>query len=240
MKLVFTVFLALTLAACGNERDIRAYYFPARNLTEGMVYEYEPISGVDSSPIYWYALAVDQDTALYLTITTYDTLFTPANLVREKITNSGVLTKELRVFATDSSGVSLEAQADILAGNAFPFYLDSETSPAYVYRVSYTPPTQENVKITLTYNRQFDRDTSIVYQGEAYSALVFKLVGETDILDPDNGSLTPKFTGYEIYAQGIGLVESYRNFSGFILHNRLKDRFPMQELQERAKRRGNE
>lgn len=224
----------LLLASCTDRRDIRDYYFPVRSLTEGLVYEYQPLSGVDSSSIYWYALAVDQDTALYLTVTTYDTLFTPANLVREKITNAGVVTKELSIFATDSSGISLESQAEILSGNAFPFYLDPATAPAYVYRVSYTPPTEKQTKITLTYNRQFAADTTFVFQDKSYPALLFHLAGETDINDPVNGSLTPKFVGYEIYAKDLGLVESYRDFSGFILHNRLKDRFPMQELQARA------
>lgn len=236
MKPLLALLTIFLLASCGNERDIRDYYYPVRNLTQGMVYEYQPLSGVDSSSIYWYALAVDQDTALYLTVTTYDSLFTPANLVREKITNAGVITKELRVFATDSSGVSMEAQANVLAGNAFPFYLNEETNPAYVYRVEYVPPTQPNVKVTLTYNRQFANDTTFIYQDETYPAILLNLTGETDIMDPINGSMTPKFVGYEIYAQGLGLVESYRNFSGFILHNRLKDRFPMQELQARAKR----
>jgi hypothetical protein len=236
MKFLFPILLLIILASCTNERDIRDYYFPVRSLTKGMVYEYQPLSGVDEAPIYWYALAVDQDTALYLTVTTYDKRFTPANLVREKITNGGVITKGLRVIATDTSGVSREAQAEVLAGNAFPFYLNRETNPAYVYRVSYVSPDQSKTKITLTYNRQFANDTTFVFQEESYPALVFNLTGETDILDPVNGSLTPKFTGYEIYAEGLGMVESYRNFSGFILHNRLKDRFPMQELQARAKK----
>ncbi|MEM9835342.1 MAG: hypothetical protein AAF828_02500 [Bacteroidota bacterium] len=224
------------LLACGNETDIRDYYFPTRSLLKGMVYEYEPLAGVNDHPIYWYALAVDQDTSLFLTITTYDTTFTPASLIKEEITNGGVITRELSIFATDSTGRSREAKAEVLAGNAFPFYLDHEQRPAYVYQARYAPPTDPASKITLTYNRQYDRDTSLVIMGERREAIVFSLKGETDINDPVNGSMSPQFSGYEIYAKGIGLVEDYRNFNGFVFHKRLKDRFSMQELQARAKR----
>ncbi len=224
-----SILLLLVGVACQGERDIRDFYFPVRALTEGQVYVYEPLAGISQHPIYWYALGVEVDTALFLTITTYDTLFNPSSLVREQLFKSGVVTQDLRIYATDSLGQAQESSAAILAGNAFPFYLPAEqaAASAYVYRVRYTAPDREELVYTLTYNRQFEKDTTIELEGEKHPAIRFHIAGETDIHDPLNGSLTPSFEGYEIYAKNLGLVESYRNFGSFVLHNRLRQRLTM-------------
>ncbi|MEL6358143.1 MAG: hypothetical protein AAFQ37_14560 [Bacteroidota bacterium] len=227
--------LALCLFGCSKQRDIRGYYFPVRELTNGQVYAYDQLAGPDSLPIYWYALGVDVDTALFLTITTYDPNFSPATLVKEKITNGGVLTNEVRLYTTDSSGISHEAQADILAGNAFPFFIDRATRPAYVYSIRYQPEDSPNSTYTITYNRQFRKDTTLELMGKSLPALVFNLQGETDIYDPVNGSMTPRFNGYEIYARGIGLVESYRDYDGFVFHQKLNRRMSMAAFTEMIK-----
>ncbi|MEL6276109.1 MAG: hypothetical protein AAFU03_13500, partial [Bacteroidota bacterium] len=233
--LSFCLFLVLLLSACSQERDIRSYYFPVRELTTGQIYEYIPLAGPDSLPIYWYALGVDLDTSLILTITTYDPSFSPATLVKEKITNVGVITDEVRLYTTDSSGISHEVQANILAGNAFPFFLTPEERPAYVYSIRYQSPNGAETIYTTTYNRQFSRDTTITVLGKSQPALVFNLSGETDINDPVNGSMTPQFAGYEIYARGLGLVESYRDYDGFVFHQKLNRRLLMSEFTEMIK-----
>lgn len=229
--------LSLLLAgnSCEQARDIRDYYFPVRALTQGLVYEYEVLAGVDSLPLYWYALGMDKDTALYLTITTYGNDFTPASLIREQLFREGVLTQDVRIYATDTSGHSRESHAEIMAGNAFPFYLPKTENPAYVYRIRYASPVNDSVMYTLTYNRQYEKDTIVEVLGEKLPAIRLRITGETDIYDPVNGSLSPSFEGYEIYAQGIGLVESYRNFDGFVLHNVLSRRLDMETFQALAK-----
>lgn len=222
-------------SGCEQPRDIRDYYFPVRALTQGLVYEYEVLAGVDSLPIYWYALGMDKDTALHLAITTYGSDFTPSSLVREQIFKEGVVTQDVRIYATGPTGHSQESRAEIMAGNAFPFYLPKAAPPAYVYRIRYASPAADSVIYTLTYNRQYEKDTTLDVLGQKRPAIWLRITGETDIYDPVNGSLSPRFEGYEIYAKGIGLVESYRNFDGFILHNVLKRRLDMETFQALAK-----
>lgn len=229
--LLWPLVLLLCSSGCEQPRDIRDYYFPVRALTQGLVYEYEVLAGVDSLPIYWYALGMDKDTALHLTITTYGRDFSPSSLVREQLFKEGVLTQDVRIYSTDSTGRSRESQAEIMAGNAFPFYLPEAAQPAYVYRIRYDSPAADSVVYTITYNRQYESDTTVEVLGQRLPAIRLRITGETDIYDPINGSLSPQFEGYEIYAKGLGLVESYRNFNGFILHNVLRRRLSMQAFQ---------
>lgn len=229
------VLLLVGSSGCEQSRDIRDYYFPVRALTQGLVYEYEVLAGVDSLPIYWYALGVDKDTALHLAITTYGSDFSPSSLVREQLFKEGVVTQDVRIYSTDSTGRSQESQAEIMAGNAFPFYLPKTAQPAYVYRIRYNSPAADSVVYTITYNRQYERDTTVEVLGQTLPAIQLRITGETDIYDPVNGSLSPQFEGYEIYAEGVGLVESYRNFNGFILHNVLRRQLDMKEFQAIAR-----
>ncbi len=233
--LLLAVFL-VSNSSCEQNRDIRDYYFPVRTLTQGLVYEYEVLAGIDSLPIYWYALGMDKDTALHLTITTYGSDFSPSSLVREQLFKEGVITQDVRIYSTDTIGQSQESQAEIMAGNAFPFYLPKAAPPAYVYRIRYASPATDSVVYTLTYNRQYESDTTIEVLGQVLPAIRLRISGETDIYDPINGSLSPRFNGYEIYAKGLGLVESYRNFNGFVLHNVLRRRLNMEEFQAIAQR----
>lgn len=228
--------LLVLLAACSDERDIRDYYFPVRDLQDGLVYAYEPIDGPDTNTIYWYALGLDQDTSLVLNLTTYGQDFTPASLISETITNQGVVTKQLNLYSTDTIGRSQRVQAQILAGNSFPFFVPKGAEqPAYVYKIAYEDFTQPDVSYEVTYNRQFSRDTSFMLEGIRYAAILFEITGETAMRDSVNGDIAPQFKGYEVYARGVGLVESYRNFDGgFAFHQRLNTRFPMSELQRRA------
>lgn len=235
---LFACSLFISSGCSEQDRDIRDYYFPVRALAQGMVYEYEVLAGVDSLPIYWYALGIDKDTALYLAITTYGSDLSPSSLVREQLFKEGVLTQDVSVYTTDSTGHSQESQAEIIAANAFPFYLPKAgEAPAYVYRIRYKSPASDSVVYTLTYNRQYDKDTTVEILGQKLAAIRFHIAGETDIYDPLNGSLSPRFEGYEVYAKGVGLVESYRNFDGFVLHNRLRARLGMEEFEAIAKSR---
>lgn len=228
--------LLVFLVACSDERDIRDYYFPVRDLRNGLVYAYEPLAGPDTNTIYWYALGLDQDTSLMLNLTTYGPDFTPTTLISEKITNQGVVTKQVYLYSTDSTGSSERTQAEVLAGNSFPFLVPKgPEQPAYVYKISYEDKELADVSYRITYNRQFSRDTSFMLGGIRYAAIVLDITGETAMLDDVNGDIAPRFTGFEIYARDVGLVESYRNFDGgFAFHQRLKERFPMSELQQRA------
>ncbi|PHI19428.1 hypothetical protein CEQ90_12980 [Lewinellaceae bacterium SD302] len=223
---------------CSDQRDIRDYYFPVRDLDEGLVYAYTPQNSPDTNTVYWYAIGLDQDTALYLNITTYDERLNPATLVSEAITNEGVVTRQVLIYSTDSTGRSVKTQADILFDQSFPFFVArnyEDDQNIQVYQIDYSPVTSPTSRYRITYNRSFSRDTIAMIDGLEYPAIRLEMTGETSVRDAVEGDISPTFRGFEIYAKGVGLVESYRNFDGFILHQKLTDRFSMEELQHKAK-----
>lgn len=231
--------LVVLSTSCTKDRDIRDYYFPTKGLVKGMVYAYQPLSGPDKNLIYWHLLTTEQDGNYHLNTTTYGPDFTPTSLNTENLTNAGAVTKQVFLYATDSTGISNRTEAKILAGNVFPFTLpSSKEQPAYVYKIQATPPDDPEGEYRLTYNRQFSRDTMVQVLGGEYPAVVFSITGETDVRSANGESFAPTFEGYEIYAEGLGLVESYRDFGVVVFHQRLRERFPMTELQARARRAG--
>lgn len=241
LRFPFAVLLLTCLFSCSDQRDIRDYYFPVRDLEQGLVYAYSPVNSLDTNTIYWYAIGLDQDTALYLNLTTYDQLLNPSTLISEAITNEGVETHQVLIYDTDSTGHSIVANADINFNQGFPFMIarsDKDEQATQVYQIDYSPKNTPNTRYRITYNRRFERDTLAILEGLEYPAILFSMTGETSVRDAVEGDISPTFQGYEIYAKGVGLVESYRHFDGgFVLHQKLKERFPMERLQQLAKQR---
>ncbi|MEM9258133.1 MAG: hypothetical protein AAGA62_00720, partial [Bacteroidota bacterium] len=184
------------LLSCSDQRDIRDYYFPVRELTDGLVYAYEntgSLPGPDRE--YWYYLGVDLDTALHLSVTRYSPTMAPEQQGREEIRNDGVYLRDLTLLVTDSSGIATTAKATILYDRVFPFYLSPEATEAYGYRLHLRPPENPDATTFVTLNRRFRGDTSITLLGKAYPAIVFDLDGEVSLRDPEEGDISPQFTG---------------------------------------------
>ena len=231
--------LAICLLGCGDQRDIRDYYFPARELinTEGKVYAYENLGTLPGpDTIYWYYLGVDLDTALYLAVTRYGDNMEPQQLAREEITNEGVRLRELTLLGVDSAGRAVPTTTDIQYDLSFPFYLGEATAPAG-YRLSYSDRAGQQTFVTL--DRRYRSDTTIYVLGAEYDAVVFDLAGEVSLRDAVDGDISPSFAGYEVYARGLGLVEYVRNLGAAgSLGGRLVGRVPMPEFAGRVPRQG--
>jgi hypothetical protein len=229
-------FLFLLTCSDPRGRDLRAYYFPLRELTDGLVYELEPLGATPPAPVYWYYRSFVSDTALVLTANAYGTDFIPDQLIRERYTPQGMVTKEVILYETDSLGTQEAAYAEVEAGNAFPFFLPEERRPVYLYRIRFTLPSQPDVEQVLVLNRQFAKDTTFDFRGASIAALKFDLKGLVEVRDTVQGGIDPQFSGYELYAEKLGLVESRRSFGpGAELHYRLRDTFGMDRLEEMAR-----
>jgi hypothetical protein len=226
--------LVLLLSACNGPRDVRDYYFPVRDLdNNGLVYAYEntgTLPGPDTE--YSYYLGVDVDTALYLSVTHYDPALQPRQQSREEIRNDGVYLREVTLLRTDSSGIATPIPTTLLYNKVFPFYLEDASVTPYGYRMSFNDPEQPGVTNYVTLNRRYLRDTTFVLQEKEYPALLFSLEGEVSLRDPEEGDISPQFRGYEIYAEGIGLVAYRRELGadGAALGGRLLERVGMQEF----------
>ncbi|MEM6769347.1 MAG: hypothetical protein AAF597_02085 [Bacteroidota bacterium] len=236
---ILTFFALFLFISCSVKRDIRDYYFPVRELinTDGLVYAYEntgTLPGPDRE--YWYYLGVDQDTALYLSVTRYSPEFSPEQQSREKITNDGVILQELTMLPTDSNGVAQPVTTDIIYDKVFPFYLKQGDPIPYGYRMKFNSLEAEGATSYVTFNRRYRADTVINLMGKEYDAIIFDLEGEVSMRDPEAGDISPTFGGYEIFARGLGRVEFKRELGdGASFGGRLVERIPMMEFTERIR-----
>lgn len=243
MRNIFIVsinLLFIFIAGCSSEnnRDVRDYYFPIKQLQNGCVYEYRAFQQDSLAPDYWYYLGLPTDTALYFTKTAYRGDFTQQQLTRERLVHNGLLTEDFFLFETDSSGLQQHISAEIKAANAFPFYVTQDTSDMYLFKVRFQLPSQPNGHTTLVINRRFAGDTTFTFAQEQHPAIRFNIVGLVDQRDSIIGDIEPHFWGEEIYAKGLGLVAYHRTFeySTTGLQYQLADTLSMQNFTERARK----
>ena len=230
---ITSLFLLCTLPGCEGPDDIRAYYFPVRELTDGLVYEYTNRGTLSEEPAeYWYYLGLDRDTALYLSATRYAAGMTPVQVGRERLTNDGVRLEQLFLYPPDLNGVRQRVEADILYNRSFSFLLAD--GQAVGYRIGFSPPDNPDATNYVSLDRRYRGDTTLTVMKEAYAAIVFDLTGEVSQRDPELGDISPTFTGYEIYAKGLGLVEYYRDLgAGGTVAGKLVRRIPMADYATR-------
>ncbi len=212
-NLVISAFV-LFILACTNEgnglRNIEAYYYPLSDLQDGKVYEYEPLGQAGDPPVYWYYRSVLDSGRAYLVGMSYDPAFNPDQFVREERVWNGMLLNDFVVYETDAEGKSQPIHVDIEAANVFPF----EVKPlgSLVLSSLHWRPLGDTSSITLVRNRQFDSDTTIVFDGKNVPAVKFntrELVDQEEV-----GHLELEFGGTEIYAKKIGLVYFRKDISG--------------------------
>lgn len=236
---ILCFFAFLFLAGCDSQRDIRDYYFPVRELinTDGLVYVYENTGTLPGPDLeYYYYLGVDQDTALYLSTTRYSPDFAPEQQGRERIRNEGVYLEELTMLPADSNGVAQPIPTELIYNKTFPFYLLADDPVPYGYRMKFSPPESPDATNFVTLNRRYRSDTTITIMGEDHDAVVFDLEGEVSLRDPEEGDISPSFTGYEIYARRLGRVAYERVLAeDATFGGRLVERIPMPEFAERVK-----
>lgn len=227
--------LGLSLWHCETDRgrDVRDYYFPLRQLEEGLVYEYRAVGRDSLSPDYWYYRSLPTDSAYYFAKTFYQNDFLPQQMAREEMVDNGMLLADLFLFDTDSTGLQRQIRAEVLSPSVFPFYV-RDGSMIYLYKVRFAYPDEPHVSHTFILNRRYQGDTTFHWQGDTYEAIRFGTRGVLEIRDTLEGGMEPTFEGEEIYARGLGLVAYSRSFGGTNLAYVLHDRYPMPELVDQA------
>jgi hypothetical protein len=234
----FGVLCLLLAAACSGDgkRDIRDYYFPIEELRNGKVYEYDLAQGDSSSPEYWFYRSLQRDSGLFLAGTYYDSRFQIGQIVREKIVDNGSLARGYFLYEADfETGKQIQTTAVIEAPNVFPFKVKDSTG-VFRFRLRYHPAADTTATIYLIRNRLFLGDApAFEFQGETYPCIRFGLLEV--IGNEKEGIAEIKGKGEEWYAKGLGLVYYRKTFGSkgqVKFEYRLKDIFPMSELEKRA------
>lgn len=239
MKLsVFALFLlpAFLLSCSGDPdyRDIRDYYFPLKDLEEGLVYEYEPVGNDSLAPNYWYYRSFIFKDSVFLTGTYYEYELLPLQFTREELVHNGMLLEEMYLYERDSTGEQLRVPVAVEAGNVFPFMV-RDSGGVFLFKVSWSSPLDPGATVRVIKNRRFAGDTTYRYRGAAYDAVTFEV---RELFEYDQeGVLEQEYSGIEIYAEDLGLVYYRKDITpDFQLEYRLADRYPMKKLEEQFMR----
>ncbi len=236
---LFIVIFVTGLSSCreNGPKDIRDYYFPLRELEEGLVYEYEPVHLDSLTPAYWYYRSFIQEEGVFLTGTYYEYDLVPLQLVREELVRNGMLVQDVYLYEeeADSSGQQNRTAVEVLQGSAFPFEV-TDSSGVFLYKIRWAPPQDSGAVLTLVKNRRYLKDTVVQALGENHDAVVFDV---RELLSYDKeGVFEQEYGGREIYAEGIGLVYYDKKIGGSMaLSYALKRRYPMNELEEQYEQR---
>lgn len=232
LSISLLICLFFALSSCGEDRtDIRDYYFPLRQLDDGLVYEYGVVGQDSMVPDYWYYRSEVSDTSLHLISVLYDENFYQSQLSVQEMVSNGMMAISLKLFTPDTLGTQNSHDANILSPAVFPFQVVQDKG-LFLYKVRYQLP-GENGSTTLILNRQYAGETSYTYNGKDYPAVRFRLKGLAEIEDASGGGIEPSFSGEEVYVKGMGLVYYSRIFGADTLAYALREQYGMEQLEER-------
>ena len=236
MKIQYTLFLFIPFFfSCqpdNGQRNITDYYFPLKELKDGKVYEYQSIGNEHDPPMYWYYKSMKHEGNEYLLGTGYDAEFLPDQFIREEKVSNGMMLVDFSTYEkADSVSEKVQVQAEIMAGNVFPFFV-KQPANVLLTSLSWAPPGEGGTKINLVRNRQYDSDTTILFKNKKMPAVKFNTI---ELVEHDNeGRLPLEFRGMEIYAKGIGLVVLRKDITeGYQLAYELKDIYSMEEFEKK-------
>ncbi len=229
---LFLLLAALFLwSQCSKERDIRAYYFPLKDLEDGVVYEYQPVDNDTLPPIYWYYRSFIYPDSVFLTGTRYSRELLPEQFTREEVVANGMLTVDSYVYELDSLGKQHQVPMEIVAGSSYPFEV-MEGGGLFLHHLKWASQVDPVVSYEVVKNRRFGGDTTFVWQGRQRDAVYLTLREAID--QRAEGVLSLESEGEEVYVREVGLVYFEKRFSeGFQVAYRLVDRYPMEVLEEK-------
>ncbi len=236
MKNILYIFpLFIFLNSCGNangKRNIEAFYFPLNKLEAGKVYEYQSVGNPNDPPMYWYYKSIEEGGQRYLLGTAYDPEFSPDQLVREERASNGMLLADFYMYEKDSTGKKVQLPANIEAANVFPFQVND---PPGVLLSSVTwQSLADSATVSHVRNRQFDKDTTVIFDGKNLPAVKFLT---RELVDQETeGHLELEYSGMEVYAKGLGLVFFKKNISKeWQMAYRLADVYDMSAFEQKFK-----
>lgn len=237
-SIIFLTFLSFLVLACSDgKRDIRDYYFPVESLQDGLVYAYSAEEGDTSERRYWYYRAFKRDSGIFMASTQYDRNFEIVQMLREKVLNSGSRARNSFLYETDTAtGIARPIPTVIESPELFPFRV-TDSLGVFLFSLKYHPIFDTTATIYIIRNRRYLGDgPDFEFGGNTYPTIRFGL--QEAVGNEKEGASEVAGTGQEWYAKGLGLVYSEKSFAGGKIRYvfRLKEVFPMTELERRAKR----
>lgn len=208
-KRLVPIFILCVLFGCGK-KQIADYYFPLTQLRDAPeVYVYRYTSRDTTFNLYWVYSTQSVHDSVTFTGVCYSPSFELLLVTTEIKVRNGMLLKDLKYFGTDSLGKAVTKNAIIQNGAVFPFEV-SDSGGVFVSNYSVSDPKDSTHTTTVTRNRRFIRDSTIIFAGQKTPAILFNLKEEQSEHDNKRGGWTHIFSVEEVYAKNIGLFETKR------------------------------
>ncbi len=197
----------MLLTCCTSSRGPNAdYYYPINELEDELLYTYESVGDAGFGPHYWAYSAKEFSDSTILSGTYYDANRQPRQHITERIVNDGSLRRSLTLLEPGDSATN-ERSATVLEPVVFSF---EPPNPDRLL-VSAVRWQEEGITYTVTHNRHYLRDTSIVFNGQSYPAQTWMV---RELIEQDSaGVLALESRAIEVYAKGIGLAYRERLYS---------------------------
>jgi len=208
IKAVCLLSFIILITACAKSDDkinIKSYYFPIEELTEGKVYEYQSANDPSLPPEYWYYRSFESDTGTFFIGNFYDENFEVQQFFTEEIVSNGTLMQNYFLYARDTAGLQVQVPTEILVPNVFPFEV-RDSGGIFLYKMKWNSGQGNEGSTTLIRNRYYEGKDQYDFEGKNHECVVFSLRELVEVYDPIEGNIEPEYQGKELYAKGIGLV----------------------------------
>ena len=193
---------------CKDGESLMDFYYPKDELKEAKIYKFVSTLDPKLSHNYWWIKSFQRDNKEYLATINFDQRFMPLQMGIEEITDVGAFMDKLVFIEHDSiKGTVHHNHISILKDNLFPFCA-TKGGGIYLYSLKWETPKVNDYTYTLVRNRRYLRDTII----NETAAKIFSVNDEIDIYLEEQGYSQPQIRGYEIYAEGKGLIQYVKAF----------------------------
>jgi len=210
-------------------KEIKEYYYPIEDLDEGLVYRYQSTTnGLAELDHYWFFKGHDVEEGIHFTGQYYDHNKMILQYFRQHITTSGALLDEYRLYTEDS--IAQIIPVNVVYNNVFPFIV-KDSSSIYLYKLQYSNPRDSSINVIVR-NRSYGGESEWHHNGKTYPAIRINLLEQIE--NEKDGVLVIDLKGYEIYAEGIGLVYTERITSDGSTHlvDELVDRISISDFEK--------
>lgn len=223
------------LQSCQSGPDLKDYYYPIDDLTEGLVYEYISTDENKQPSLYWFYKTHTDKGKQFLSGQYYNESGAVEQFTLEEIAANRTLAKEYRLISYNDAGKMLTANLTLVQKEIYPF---GQPDPKAIqrFKVSWTDPLETKYSNVLNRGRAFQKFTPHSYNGKQIDCAEFIMVETIEIEEKDAGVQTLETTTKELFAKGIGLVYYQKKIGEQILYTyELKDRITMLEFEKQFK-----
>ena len=210
---------------------LKSYYYPLKDLQEGLIYEYA-YQSTQQTAYYWFLKTVTDEAGHWnLVGTRYGANFETEALSTERVYPNGTAYELYQFVILDTPTQKDKIYPHRIAQpTAFPFEIPAKKEQSYRFQSQFNLPPDMTMNYEFTRDRRFSQFLNFDYQQKKQAAVEFLGYDYLTLNDTTNGGFFKLDSANikEIYVQNIGLVYTEREApSGQMVAWTLKGRYDM-------------